>query len=278
MQEKIYLRSSFLNTFYQRELMSAVYQRYLLEGVEKRFIMLERMNKEMQLFNLENDNAPDESIKKIKKEIKLLKKEEEISTDNEKYQITLTEKQFDTMRLFLSFYDSEKIKRFTNQMFFINLFTELEMYLFNISKYVLFKYPELIGDSVVEIKVLLETNFNKTSILEKKIELKLHDELFDLKKGLKFISERLKINFSINSNLIQDLIKYKVFRDVFVHGQGIINHTAKRKIKKELEIGDIVIINDDTLLSARTAITKIVEIIDRKFVEKFPECIEEPKL
>ena len=173
-----------------------------------------------------------------------------------------------------SFLNKEVIEHFLNRIIFINLFSEFEIYLFNISKYCLEKHPSLLGNSSIEIGELLQDNFEKELILEKIIEQKLHAELFDLKKGLIFISKTLGLKFNIDTDLNENLTLIKIFRDLIVHSGGIVNTIAVKKSKNNLKLGDNLKITKNLVNSTINLLEDIVETIDKNLINNYPEISE----
>lgn len=243
---------------------------FILEEIEEKVSAFEIINKKLYLNKLMEINPESEEIEKLKNEISE-KQPVKVEEESENVGIELSLDEITLLQKLLKPFDKNAIIEYLNNNVIINLFTELDIYLFNISKHVLIKYPNNFGKSTVEIKDLLEMNFNKDLILEKKIELKLHDELFDLRKGLNYISKTLKIPFIINDKLMDELIKFKIYRDVLVHSSGIINYTASRKGGDKLKVGDKMVISDSLIKKAVSTLFDVVKTIDKTFINLFPE-------
>lgn len=114
----------------------------------------------------------------------------------------------------------------------------------------------------------------KNSLTEKEAEKQTMEvimknswyKIFDIFKNM------FKINYTINSKLIQELQNYKFIRNVFVHGNGTVTQRFLRKFpSSNLSVGDTYILETENIFYYSGVLFDIISPFDEILLKNHPE-------
>lgn len=203
---------------------------------------------------------------------------------------------FDLINKFINKFTLENFIEYENRYTLLYLFTEFENYFFKCFKYILTQRPEIINETKVSIKELKEANGNIVKIIQSKAELeayskfdhelfienliekKIHNKFYNTYTEIfNYADKVLGIKHSIPKTLIDVLDFFKQIRNLYTHGDGIINQIFLKRIKQKkpetYKIGDKFPLTNKFLGDLGYVLDSTITIFDRSIVEQFPELL-----
>lgn len=168
------------------------------------------------------------------------------------------------------------------KLILLDIFSSIELYLYQSFRYILKKYPNILRKKVIELGKLLELSSKEDQriIIDRIIEKELHNLFYkDYKKIFDFAQKKLSLNFNVEKNLIIKMDEYKLIRNLFVHGNGTINRLYLSKTQNcDLKYGEKIEITLDLLDEIFNVAIVVLNKFDAIMVKKFPELLQKPGL
>lgn len=154
-------------------------------------------------------------------------------------------------------------------------YSELEHYLFKCFKEIFLLYPQKLENKQIKIKELLEHDLNREEILEIVIEKEVENILRNsLENIFKIAQKDHGIDHKIEDNKIVILSKYRKIRNLYAHGNGVINKIFLEQTKlSEFKVGEKLEINLEMVNEFLITISEVVNSFDKALLLKFPSFI-----
>lgn len=209
---------------------------------------------------------------------------------------------FDLINNFIDNFNFENFIELENRNALIYYFTELDIYLFRCFKFILTKKPDILNNTKVSLKELREVNGNIKKIMESKaevkamskfdlnlfidevIEKKIHNKFYkDYTEVFHFAEKVLGIKHSIHEDFIDLLNFFKQIRNLYTHGDGIINQIFLKRIeplirKKDMyRTGEKIQLTDEVIDDLQHIIKSIIIQFDKSLTILYPELIYKSK-
>ena len=209
---------------------------------------------------------------------------------------------FDLIGNFVDNLNFENFIEFENRYALIYYFTDLDTYLFRCFKFKLTKTPNIIDDTKVSLKVLREANgdikkviqdkaeekamskFDLNLFIDKVIEKKIQNKFYrDYTEVFHFAEKVLGIKHSIHKDFIDLLNFFKQIRNLYTHGDGIINQIFLKRIeplirKKDMyRTGEKIQLTDEVIDDLQHIIKSIIIQFDKSLTILYPELIYKSK-
>ena len=179
---------------------------------------------------------------------------------------------------------------FENINFYIYIFNQFENFLFKVFSFILMKRPRIIKNKSITLNQLniIRDNLNRDLINEFVIEKTLHDLFYKkYEKIIKYANNPLGLNINIEEKEISILNGYKQIKNLYSHGEGIVNTLLLKKFQafnidfidlglKKSYLGDKLQINMKLIKGLEKLLFKVCSLIDKSLVSKYPEIIANP--
>ena len=181
---------------------------------------------------------------------------------------------------------------FENINFYSFIFNQFENFLFKVFRFVLMKRPEILKKKSIGLNqlnmIVIKDILNIDLINEAVIEKILHDLFYkNYEEIIKYANNPLGLNIKIEEKDISMLNGYKQIKNLYSHGEGIVNTIFLKKFQafkidfidlglNKSSLGDKLQINMKLINELKKLLFKVCSILNKSLVSKYPEIIANP--
>lgn len=217
----------------------------------------------------------DSTLREVNLKDKKIPQKEELENGNTR--ITMKRSHKEAMEFLLKNFDFENYQEFLNTYAIQYAFTQFDNYLFEVFSYILRQQPILLGNITLPVIHIIEKT-NHEMVIEERINKILHDKFYEdyseIIQG--FARKKLNLNHDIKNDTINNLMESKLIRDIYIHGEGIVNQTFLKKTNRnDIKLGDKVFLSIDTINDILETIKEIASKIDLCLVKTYSNVINQ---